>query len=426
MQIILNWMNCSITRIILLLIPLYTFSQISKFEHNELTIFSPIIDDNSIPSGSNLELEFVKFKEELFFIDQKGGYIFKSVYDTLKRIDNSFQHKMQNKSSIYFYNDTIYRQGGYGFWNTRSKLTFFDFSSKEWDIVRTNIEGPKKYSHFTLSKDNKSIFFGGKTSNESIGIRDEDSESVFLFDYLDKKWINLGKSKFKFDKKNRHIKINNDKLLIIDYDTLFLVDPFNNKVNYYKSNSFLNTVISNNQLKSFYKDSIFYFINLIQSTKEFEINTRTYDEVISNKIDETNFIQNKKINYPLLTIIISILMFLIFSKTKTNKTKQIVNIDGNLITYKGNSFLSNDVEIKILKYMSDNLKVSVQDIIGLLDKNELNYNHQLRSLNKTINDLNNKFFVLTGNKLINKEKSSVDKRIVIFTLVKNFNLVFQS
>ena len=69
-------------------------------------------------------------------------------------------------------------------------------------------------------------------------------------------------------------------------------------------------------------------------------------------------------------------------------------------------------------------KSSNKDLIESIGKNELNYNHQLRILNNTVKDLNNKFNVLLDlkNPLIMISKSSLDKRVRIFILNENVSI----
>ena len=69
-------------------------------------------------------------------------------------------------------------------------------------------------------------------------------------------------------------------------------------------------------------------------------------------------------------------------------------------------------------------KTSNKDLIESIRKNELNYNHQLRILNSTIKDLNNKFNVLLDlkNPLIMISKSTLDKRVRVFKINENVSI----
>ena len=105
---------------------------------------------------------------------------------------------MQIGSNIFKYNDTIFRNGGYGFWETRRLLTFYDFTTNEWEVVKSSNHGVEKFNHLNTVKNSKSIFFGGYSKQESLSSIENKSTSVYLFDFKKKEWSNLGNSKYHF------------------------------------------------------------------------------------------------------------------------------------------------------------------------------------------------------------------------------------
>ena len=418
-------MKCFNTlRLLILLIPLFGISQYSTIENDDLKLFSPTIVNDSIKI-QNLNLELVQLDEKKIMIDQLGGYVFEIDKNELIRVDNSYQHRMQLGSEIFVRNDTIFRHGGYGFWDTRSLLTFYDFDSNEWDVVKTKNIGPKKFGHLSLLTEKGIIFYGGYLNNESQGVSDKKSNSVYLFDLNQRKWIFKGNSQYHFSKRDRIISIDNNKSLILKKDTLLLIDPFKNKIDLFRSNSFLNSVISNPKLRSVYKDSVFYFINKIHSTNSHEINKRKYSEILSNPIGEIEFIKKENLNYywslPTSILIFAFIYLLRFKKGSGLKTITVV---GHKTIYKGKSIhLTND-EMRVLLCFTHKNTTSNKDLIESIGKNDLNYNHQLRILNSTVKDLNNKFNVLLElkNPLIMISKSNLDKRVRVFTLNENVSI----
>ena len=418
-------MNCSKTlRLFIFLIPLSGISQYSTIENDDLKLLSPILLNDSIKI-QNLSLELIQLDEKKIMIDQLGGHVFKLEGNILERIDNSFQHRMQLGSEIITYNDTIFRHGGYGFWETRSLLTFYDFNSNEWDVVKTKNIGPEKFGHLSSSNNKELVFYGGYLNNESQGVSDKKSNSVYLFDLNQRKWISKGNSQYHFSKRDRVISIDNNKSLILRKDTLFLIDPFNNKIDLFKSNSFLKTIISNRKLRSVYKDSIFYLINKIHSTNSYEINKREYSEILSNPIEEIEFIKNEDFNYYMLlpsSILIFVFIYLFRFKKRSDLKKLIVV--GHKSVFKGKSIQLTNEEKRVLLCFRNTNKTSNKDLIESIGKNELNYNHQLRILNNTVKDLNNKINVLLDlkNPLIMISKSSLDKRVRVFILNENVSI----
>ena len=416
-------MKCLNTlRILFLLLSHLVLSQYSKIEGSELVTINPILNLKTDLKIENLNLELVDHDRQSYMIDQLGGHVFKLEGNSLERIDNSYQHRMQLGSEILIHNDTIFRHGGYGFWETRSLLTFYDFNSNEWDVVKTKNMGPEKFGHLSSSNNKELVFYGGYLNNESQGVSDKKSNSIYLFDLNQRKWISKGNSQYHFSKRDRVISIDNNKSLILRKDTLFLIDPFNNKIDLFKSNSFLKTVVSNPKLRSVYKDSVFYLINKIHSTNSYEINKREYSEILSNPIEEIEFIKNEEFNYYWVlppSILIFVFIYLFRFKKRSDLKKLIVV--GHKAVFKGKSIQLTNEEKRVLLCFTHTNKTSNKDLIESIGKNELNYNHQLRILNNTVKDLNNKFNVLLDlkNPLIIISKSSLDKRVRVFILNEN-------
>jgi len=419
-----------VMRILFLLLPFFCLSQHSIFQ-DSLKILNLNTDKLLIPLSNNLSLELINLGDSNYMIDRLGGGVYILNGSDLRQIDNSYQHKMQIESNIYTHNDTIFRHGGYGFWETRSSLTFYDFNSNEWDVVKSINEGERKQDHLSVTKNDKTIFFGGFTNNESLRINNNKSSSSLSFDYKLREWSNFGDYKFHFSKRNRFIDKGMEEKIILKRDTLFLIKPFENKVEFYRSNSFLNTVISNSNMKSFYKDSIFYFINKVHSKNRLQFNQRSYDEVFSNKIGESELIE-KKNNFTLsliISVFISIVIFIyfMFFKKINKPSLNVIISDKTLLFQKQEIYLSQN-ELKILESFMFNRKIQIKDIIGSLNKTELNYNHQLRIINSIIKDLNNKLNIVLGleHPFISLSKSELDKRIKIYTLNNTVKINFKN
>ncbi len=62
-------------------------------------------------------------KSELHFVSNSGGMVYRLEEGGLRRIDKSFDHKMQINSTLFTHNDTLMRYGGYGFWSQRNFFT---------------------------------------------------------------------------------------------------------------------------------------------------------------------------------------------------------------------------------------------------------------------------------------------------------------
>lgn len=412
-------------RILIFLLPFICFSQNSIFKDSLILIN---LDENQLVNEIKIEdLESIKLKEDYYFIDDKGGNVFVLKDLKLNQIDNSYRHRMQVGSNIFTYNDTIFRHGGYGFWETRSLLTYYDFSTNEWENLKSKNEGVKKISHLSSTKSGKSIFFGGYQKYPKKGVNNDKSNSVYLFDFTERKWTNLGNSKYHFSTQDIVINVGEYEKLISKNDTLFLINPFINKINFYKVNPILYSTISNRQLSPYYKDSIFYLINKVNPLqKTYKINKRPYEEVLFYKIGEADFIK-KNNRYIFLFVLLSFfaLCFIIYKYFIKFKSKdKILKLVNDILIYKGRKVKINNYETSILNLLFNNSEIKINSLLNLLGNEKLNYNHQLRIASQTINDLNNKITVFMDleSSFIILSKSDLDKRIKIYKLNDNVRI----
>lgn len=97
----------------------------------------------------------------------------------------------------------------------------------------------------------------------------------------------------------------------------------------------------------------------------------------------------------------------------------------NVISYKEFEIRITDEEYNIMRLLKSKREVQVKDLISIFDRKDLNYNHQIRVLNSTIRNLNNKFSILDdiNGSLIEISKSKIDKRIKVFILNETIDFV---
>ena len=129
----------------------------------------------SIPKEINVELQAlsqVKMGSNSYLLYPGGGILFKfsESDNSITRIDRSFAHRNQYSGYFFSHGKDLYLLGGYGFWETKSLLTKFNFSSGEWDYVNTTGQIPEGIDQGNfLIKNDKLYAFGflKRTSNSS-------------------------------------------------------------------------------------------------------------------------------------------------------------------------------------------------------------------------------------------------------------------
>ena len=100
-----------------------------------------ISDTLHINAGLNLEISNTKLvfkKNTPYLVSLGSGMVWELTNDSIKRIDNSFDHKMSYRSDIFVKNDTIFKFGGYVFWSARNFFTYFSETTNECEFYNIN------------------------------------------------------------------------------------------------------------------------------------------------------------------------------------------------------------------------------------------------------------------------------------------------
>lgn len=116
----------------------------------------------------SLEFGFDPYMNRLLLWSRGVGTMYEINMEdyNLERIDRSFPHKNQFGHFPFFHDGELHAFGGYGFWEDKEIITFFNSSIQEWNIVTVskNSGFPQERRPFTgtyLSDKEEFYFFGG-------------------------------------------------------------------------------------------------------------------------------------------------------------------------------------------------------------------------------------------------------------------------
>jgi len=134
-----------------------------KIEKYSLESDYKLLSSIEIKYSINLNLKNFKFVDQHLLSNNLGGEILEIRGDSIFRIDNSYNHKLQLGSLEFIRNDTIYRYGGYGFFENRNFFTYYNREINGWEFF--NIKGeliPEELSDFLYYKTKDKLYiFGG-------------------------------------------------------------------------------------------------------------------------------------------------------------------------------------------------------------------------------------------------------------------------
>ena len=408
-----------------------TFSQLYDPESSLAHFISPdslfTVDLKSFKLKSVASLSFkdldikttrpILIKGEIFFIEFTGGRVFKFGEKGLIRIDKSYNHRMQSHSSIFIYDNTIYRYGGYGFWGVRKIITKYNFDTQEWEKLKVNSkkEPIGRFDPLTFVKGEYLYVIGGV----GLNIHDErySLNDMWKFNFKSSEWEDLGT-------------FNSLKFIFDDFQTtnnffgsLAIYDFINRDFYSLDKETLL--------LKTFEKDH--FFQKIIKGFMPFSIDSDTIisvinygDDLFLRKLSANEVLPESKDLHPLLSqspqfikylYFLPISLLIIITYFFLNKWNNMILISPNKIRKGFRSIGISGKEYLLMKFLSENPNnLEAKTVALIVGEDHFNNSHNFRLKNEMIKSLNDKLVVFTKSDqpLIMEKKSEYDKRFKFY------------
>jgi len=395
----------------------------NKIEQYTLENDIELISSKEIKNLSEYSLSKFKFVNEYTLSSRLGGSILKIKGDSIFRIDNSYEHKMQLGSLEFIRNDTLFRYGGYGFFENRNFFTFYDKKVNGWESL--NINGdviPERISAFIYHFNKDKLYIsGGYTFDKFKKDIKYKNLKTYLFDFNSKKWSVIGDLNIPLFN-NISFYIDENSLINFTDGMIHIMDFEQNSIKKFSTNP-ISKKIESSFFKPFInKNNVVYFE---LESDVLNIKSTPLGEFISN----LKSIENERIygvSYWLYSLIILILViiFLVYVVFKKFVNK-IIKI-GDVFFYNLKKIKLNEKEKVIfdLLYTSSKKRKSVENriITDFFEDKTLNYGTVNRRKNESINTLNNKIkvFLNTNKEIIVRTNSPIDKREINYSINLDF------
>jgi len=378
---------------------------------------------------TNTNFKTINFPDKTYFVLNGGGPVLLFDNKNLTRVDNSVEQRNQFGAALFSHENKIFTYGGYGFWTYKDYLTYFDFSSNQWERhkfdTKNNFNPEGRYKPiFHKTKDTLYVL-GGKTSFSGNTLIDRDLKDVFIIDFVSNtikpvnKQINpnlslLSSSNNGFELDGQKAYLTVDGITLFDFkkNQLTVHSPYINGEFVFKNKK------QNTPLLSF-SDSIVF----IKEDKNFKTLSFVSEETIlkSSKKTTNIFITEKaKIPYKKIIAIsfaffIVIFLFNLFSyKDYLNK---FILHDEFWLYFASNKIMITEDQSKIIKILESKGEFSSLDLNSVLSKKKTYAKSHLTFLRQSfVEELNSVYNRLTGDKedLINSKKNPSDKRQIIY------------
>ena len=367
-----------------------------------------------IDSKSNHVALFYRKDDDFKVVSIGGGSVFKSINDTLVKIDNSFNHRMTHQSAVFIQNDTIFKFGGYGYWSNRNFMTFYDKKTKEWEYYNTNtILSPPPVASIKHSLiDNEFYFLQGDKSITAAKPSRNPNKEIWKFSFIDRKWTNFGLSKLPLYESS--VKIDDKKFLARTRNGSYITVRLNeNKFNFVDTNqttfnlNYFNSVVvkdtiyqisQNNLIIKSPINQIFFTSNSVDSSDK-SIYLRSLE--LFNKLGLTTF-----------SLVGLIIISMIFLKYRRNQRPRIDELG---LRYKGVNYKLNKSETQMIRCILKQKEVPSQFFYDIVENPELSYPQNNKIKNDAIKKLNDKLAkILNIKDFIQSKKLEEDGRVLVY------------
>ena len=370
---------------------------------------------------SHYDFNPLNTNEEVFLVSDGGGVVYCFKDKSLKRIDDSFEHRNKYHSCDFIIGSKIFSFGGYGLFDDNNMITQFDTEFKQWSENITKSKKPPKQRNSIGQYMDSVLFVGGGISkhiNKDLKLSKKFQNDFWQYDLEKNRWDYLGSANRIFsDLTNNEyyikklVKFGENTLLITQADVCEINIKDNKLIQY---NEFNENVLFN-------LDQIIYnpFTKLFLLTNlNYESNTLDFLFVNRDKLLGKNKVSFKlyKNAYPdyfiVFILLISISLILIFIRKKD----KIDIINKNLSVIK-NELSSHDFLIleTLLKHHPDPVQFP-----ALLSKYEpnLSYESRVKKLRLSMSNIDEVIRKYTKKRALMFSKNKNDKRIKQVSLSK--------
>ena len=370
-----------------------------------------IIDQSPIDLS---EFKLHQNENKNYLLNTSSGIVYQVRKDTIVRIDKSYDDKVHNHSLDFIYKDTLYRFGGYGYFNSNKTMIYYDEVSNQWDIVKYKgyqlIKGFNNVQLHFISNNKLYVFGYSSTDNEYQNDISFERKG-FVFDFNTKSIEKTFEIELSFIFPFSYKSIDDDFVFLFPKkasEGLRILDKKSFEIyesnlsigesDFYQGKGFNFSVLG---------DKLFYIsenINKQKIVKSINIDSR----INSKKLSKQKLIKTEDELYIIgVLLILLILVYLYF-----NPRNNTLFITPSYVKFNQTKIKLDSKSVQLLKLLSEKSKVSNSQMNDIFYNNELNPIHVNRTKNNAVKHINDLFYKKFKWELILKQKKDHDKREV--------------
>lgn len=376
-------------------------------------------------SGENSDFfdsRVITIDDQIYFHNQGGGEVYLYKNDSIKRVDSSFNHRMQVGGAIFVKGNRLYKYGGYGFWSARNVFTYYDTQSDQWRVDpplhSKNFPNGSIASKISI-QNNHAVIIGGTCVDQNDLTTRKQNKDLWNYNFDAGKWTYIGQSLFEIDNWNYLFHID-EKLYYINDSEIKEINPYKNTIRTYNRPILLNKLVYRNIFSNpiFYKGYL-YYVTFIDNSNSVAINKISEQQLLERETEVASLYNPYNPWWKLIYLLVIPLAYSFFRiGRKLRKVPEKLKFDKNGVVYKGVVYDLSNVELRILKKLLENDYLYKSDVDDLV----LELKYTLITTNKVMKELNYKLKLIlkTDQEIIHIKKSLVDKRYTEYSIEQSY------
>ena len=387
----------------------------------------------SIPESLNVSLSSltsVTHNSKTYLLYPGGGLLYSFIDGAIERIDRSFPHRNQYGGYFFSYKNNLYLIGGYGFWQTKSIITKFNFNNGDWEIINTTGQLPKGLDQGTYFVDDDNLYVFDFLSRSTNNQKEKTEDNLYVLNLKNFSWKKLG--------------VINDIIKPVNQlrgsKRFFNIDG-KILISYSESPEFFMADLKTNVIQNFRDDALFYksgraivkgnaLVGAIKNpvTGLITVESFNLNNVLSNKLDKELYLyRGSKEFFIYIFLSFTFLFFLILVLTIYYRiVGQTYLLEKDSLSGSGKSIGLMKDEYDILKLFSEKRSVSNSLIMDMFHEENKTKDFAVKKKNKTVLALEKKLSLVFKKSFIEKQKSSSDSRQLNYFLNKKIRIIQES
>lgn len=401
----------------------------NTLEYNSLNRDSSIVFFKK--GFDNIQFKHIEIDSVSHFVLNGGGPVLKLNKNRIERIDNSFEQRNQFGAAVFQHNNQPHMYGGYGFWEWKGYITYYDPLSNQWELCKfdTPLQPSPRWKPLFHKKNEFLYVLGGRSSLKESRNTDDVLKDFFKINLNTKKvelitqevnsQIPLFSSSFQgfeIRDKKAYVDYSNSSILVLDFDK-------NAITSYNAEGVFKNKHLNSPVLSA--GDSI-VFIEQIKNNKS--IKFVSFNDIFKNTAETFPIVlvdQNKGYTKYFIILTAAFLIFFLFKIfTYKDYMSNLIAHDFQWLYFQNKKIRITHDQREAIKLLELKGSFTSQELNRLLSpKKSYAKSHLTLLRNNFIEKLNSDFKKPTNSSepLISSIKNPNDKRQILYKSNQKFS-----